>query len=129
MVSMGTLLEFPLFSRHQMGLFLDGIHFRTNAGDVSLLSVGFSDRIFLHGDHRFNGPFLRWFTGAAASDRYFPGNGARLNFRSGLLAGIVSTNHAAYLEAGIEHISNGYLRDPNIGINALTVRIGFRVQR
>lgn len=124
LMSSGGTVEFPFFPHHALGVFIQGIHYNTPQNSISSISAGLSDRIFLHSDTSLKGHYLRWFTGIVGSDCYFPGNGSRLNFSSGITIGYAARNHPFFVETGLQHISNGYLRDPNIGINAIIVRIG-----
>ena len=73
-------------------------------------------------------PFVTASVGCGVSDIEGPDLGGKFQFNEQIGAGaryFVSNHHAVILEYGLWHVSNGSVREPNDGLNAHVLSLGF----
>jgi hypothetical protein len=76
----------------------------------------------------FLDPFIRGSVGIAGTDAGEPDLGGKFQFNEQIGAGarfLLNEHHAITIEYAYWHVSNGGIREPNSGINAHLVSIGF----
>ncbi len=115
--------EANVWSRHSIGVMGRALAYHDPHHTIWGGMFSVSDRIWLHAS-TYQGYYLLVRGSILYTDKKFIENDALFNFSSELHFGYVWKNNF-YLQAGVQHISNGYTKRPNTGINSLGISLGY----
>jgi len=113
-----------LFKHYSTAFFVMPLIYRDPDKTITGVAAGLKDRIWLDPECE-RGLFLKIHIAGLYTNKKFIENGSYFNYASGIGLGYQWQNPDIFVHAGVEHISNGDRRSPNLGINSLGVTIAF----
>jgi hypothetical protein len=115
--------EAPAWRRHTLGASGRLLLYHDPENDIAGVCINVSDRIWFKADV-WNGYYVLVRGSLLYVDKKFQKNDAQFNFSSEMHIGYRWEKSGIYLQLGMQHTSNGYIRRPNTGVNAAGISMG-----